>query len=264
MGKIQRNVWKVQHTTWRFLAKLHRSNFVIKILFLVSKVSNSNSCILQKPSFMKIIWHRISYTKIKKHFRTRLSTHQDGFQNPNKIYYRPNWTPLSPITIMNCTTHSPITSTIKSITKKHGTVQERTNRLVFISFLMKEFITYHICPVSPDVSLLIVKKRNKRFEDWKVEKKTTNVSVNNKTRIKIRAQKRRPRLVHGPVLGARVVRVPTLIWAPCPGTGTSSRGSTRVPNLNRITFSQAVEAPAVHIISFSVSCRTPNLSPISR
>ena len=56
-----------------------------------------------------------------------------------------------------------------------------------------------------------------------------------------------------------------LLWAPCLGTGTSSRGSTRAPcpstgtNLNRFssalvvfTFSQAVEAP------------TSNLSPISR
>ena len=57
-------------------------------------------------------------------------------------------------------------------------------------------------------------------------------------------------------LGARA-----LIWAPCPGTGTSFRGNTREPctYLNRFssvpavfTFSQAVEAP------------TPNLLPISR
>ena len=38
---IQTNVWKVQTTTGRFLSQLHPSNFVLKILFLVSKVSNS-------------------------------------------------------------------------------------------------------------------------------------------------------------------------------------------------------------------------------
>ena len=52
--KIQRNVWKVQNTTGRFLAKLHR--FVFKILFLMPKVSNS--CTFQKRSFMKIIWQK--------------------------------------------------------------------------------------------------------------------------------------------------------------------------------------------------------------
>ena len=39
--KIQGNVWKVQNTTGRFLAQLHPSNFVPKILFLVPEVSNS-------------------------------------------------------------------------------------------------------------------------------------------------------------------------------------------------------------------------------
>ena len=38
---IQTNVWKVQNTTGRFLSQLHPSNFVLKILFLVPKVSNS-------------------------------------------------------------------------------------------------------------------------------------------------------------------------------------------------------------------------------
>ena len=39
--KIQENVWKVQNTTGRFLAQLHPSNFFLKILMLVPKVSNS-------------------------------------------------------------------------------------------------------------------------------------------------------------------------------------------------------------------------------
>ena len=38
---IQTNVWKIQNTTERFLAQLHPSNFFVKILFLVPKVSNS-------------------------------------------------------------------------------------------------------------------------------------------------------------------------------------------------------------------------------
>ena len=38
---IQTNVWKVQNTTGRFLSQLHPFNFVLKILFLVPKVSNS-------------------------------------------------------------------------------------------------------------------------------------------------------------------------------------------------------------------------------
>ena len=38
---IQTNVWKIQNTTGRFLAQLHPSNFFLKVLFLVPKVSNS-------------------------------------------------------------------------------------------------------------------------------------------------------------------------------------------------------------------------------
>ena len=38
---IQTNVWKIQNTTGRFLAQLHPSNFFLKILLLVLKVSNS-------------------------------------------------------------------------------------------------------------------------------------------------------------------------------------------------------------------------------
>ena len=38
---IQTNVWKIQNTTRRFLAQLHPSNFFLKILLLVLKVSNS-------------------------------------------------------------------------------------------------------------------------------------------------------------------------------------------------------------------------------
>ena len=40
-GAIQTNVWKVQNSTGRFLAQLHPSNFFLKIVFLVPKVSNS-------------------------------------------------------------------------------------------------------------------------------------------------------------------------------------------------------------------------------
>ena len=39
--KIQGNVWKAQNTIGRFLAQLHSSNFFLKILSLVPKVSNS-------------------------------------------------------------------------------------------------------------------------------------------------------------------------------------------------------------------------------
>ena len=39
--KIEGNVWKVQNTTGLFLAQLHPSNFFLKILFLIPKVSNS-------------------------------------------------------------------------------------------------------------------------------------------------------------------------------------------------------------------------------
>ena len=39
--KLQGNVWKVQNTTGRFLAQLHPSNFFLKTLFLMPKVSNS-------------------------------------------------------------------------------------------------------------------------------------------------------------------------------------------------------------------------------
>ena len=56
--KIQGNVWKVQNTTGRFPSRLHPSNFFLKILFVVPKVSNS--WIFQRRCFMKIIWHRIS------------------------------------------------------------------------------------------------------------------------------------------------------------------------------------------------------------
>ena len=50
---IQTDVWKVQNTNGRFVAQLHPSNFLLKILFLVPKVSNSS--IFQKRCFMKII-----------------------------------------------------------------------------------------------------------------------------------------------------------------------------------------------------------------
>ena len=39
--KIEGNVWKVQNTTGRFLSQPHPSNFALKILFLLQKVSNS-------------------------------------------------------------------------------------------------------------------------------------------------------------------------------------------------------------------------------
>ena len=50
---VQVNVWKVQNTTGRFLSQLHPSNFVLKILFLVPKVSNS--LLFQNRCFKKII-----------------------------------------------------------------------------------------------------------------------------------------------------------------------------------------------------------------
>ena len=79
--KIPRNIWKIRNTTGRFLAQLHRSNFLLKFLFLVPKVSNS--WIFQKRSFMKIIWHRISIQTL--YFKTCLPSHQDGFQTRNKV-----------------------------------------------------------------------------------------------------------------------------------------------------------------------------------
>ena len=57
----------------------------------------------------------------------------------------------------------------------------------------------------------------------------------------------------------------TIICAPCPGTGSDSRGSTRAPcsstgnNLNRFS-----SVPSVFTFSQAVEARTPNLSPISR
>ena len=55
------------------------------------------------------------------------------------------------------------------------------------------------------------------------------------------------------------------IWAPCPGTGSSSRGSTRAQcqstgtNLNRFS-----SVPTVFTFSQTVEELTPNLPPISR
>ena len=72
------NVWKVQNTTGRFLAPLHPSNFVRKILCLVPKVSNS--WIVQKRSFMTIIWHRISIQTL---------LFQDAFAYPSKWRRKP-------------------------------------------------------------------------------------------------------------------------------------------------------------------------------
>ena len=88
--KIPRSVWKIQITTGRFLAQLHRSNFVLKILFLVPKVSNS--WIFQKRSFMKISWHRISIQHC--YSKMCLPTRQNGFQNRNKVY-ESQWNQLS-------------------------------------------------------------------------------------------------------------------------------------------------------------------------
>ena len=79
---IQTNVWKVQNTTGRFLSQLHPSNFVLKILFLVPKVSNR--WIFQKRCFMKIIWHRISIQTLL--FQACLPTRQNGVENRDKAY----------------------------------------------------------------------------------------------------------------------------------------------------------------------------------
>ena len=54
---LDTNVWRVQNATGCFLAQPHSSMFFCKILCLVSKVSHWR--ILQKRSFVKIIWHRI-------------------------------------------------------------------------------------------------------------------------------------------------------------------------------------------------------------
>ena len=57
--------------------------FFLKILFLVPKVPNS--WIFQKRCFMKIIWHRISIQTLL--FQDVFAyTHQDGFQNRDKVY----------------------------------------------------------------------------------------------------------------------------------------------------------------------------------
>ena len=81
--KIRGNVWKVQNTTERFLSQRHPSKFVLKILFLVPKVSNS--WIFQKRCFMKIIWHRISIQTLL--FQACLPTRQNGVENRDKAYY---------------------------------------------------------------------------------------------------------------------------------------------------------------------------------
>ena len=78
--RIQTNVWKVQNTTGRFLAQLHPSNFVLKVVFLVPKVSNS--WIFQKRCFMKIICHRIQTLL----FQACLPTRQNGVENRDKAY----------------------------------------------------------------------------------------------------------------------------------------------------------------------------------
>ena len=79
---IQTNVWKVQNTTGHFLLQLYPSNFLLKILFLVPNVSNS--WILQKRFFKKIIWHRISIQTLL--FQACLPTRQNGVENRDKAY----------------------------------------------------------------------------------------------------------------------------------------------------------------------------------
>ena len=80
---IQTNIWKIQNTTGRFLAQLHPSNFFLKILLLVLKVSNS--WIFQKRCFMKVIWHWISIQTLL--FQTCLPTRQNGVDNRDKAYW---------------------------------------------------------------------------------------------------------------------------------------------------------------------------------
>ena len=58
------------------------SNFFLKILFLVPNVSNS--WILQKRFFKKIIWHRISIQTLL--FQACLPTRQNGVENRDKAY----------------------------------------------------------------------------------------------------------------------------------------------------------------------------------
>ena len=101
---IQTNVWKVQNTTGRFLSQLHPSNFVLKILFLVPKVSNS--WMFEKRCFMKIIWHRISIQTLL--FQACLPTGQNGVENRDKAYYVQSEGRLNRVTkktlVINCCT----------------------------------------------------------------------------------------------------------------------------------------------------------------
>ena len=62
---------------------VHPSNFFLKILFLVPKVSNS--WIFQKRCFMKIIWHRIFIQTLL--FQACLPNRQNGVGNLDKAYW---------------------------------------------------------------------------------------------------------------------------------------------------------------------------------
>ena len=66
-----------------FLAQLHAPIFFLKILFLVTKVSNS--WIFQKRCFMRIIWYRISIQTPL--FQACLPTRQNGVENRDKVIY---------------------------------------------------------------------------------------------------------------------------------------------------------------------------------
>ena len=137
--RIQRNVWKVQNTTGRFLAPLHPSNFVRKILCLVPKVSNS--WIVQKRSFLKIIWHRISIQTL---------LFQDVFAYPSKWRRKP-WQGLllRSVTDQNCSSHILSQPEVKITTNRDllGRVFPRFTLATCICFecWLANCITYVCC-----------------------------------------------------------------------------------------------------------------------
>ena len=67
---------------WTLSGTATSSNFFLKIVFLVPKVSNS--CIFQKQCFLKVIWHRISLQTLL--FQACLPTRQNGVENRDKAY----------------------------------------------------------------------------------------------------------------------------------------------------------------------------------
>ena len=75
-------MWKIQKINWDLLAKLHPSNLVNTIFYLVFYRCDSE--IVKNSTLEEVICYRIPIQTLQ--FLTALPTRQDGVENRDKAY----------------------------------------------------------------------------------------------------------------------------------------------------------------------------------